>query len=446
MVDQLHLAPNAPGPLLEGPNLAQRVGEPREPGLGEGASDLHGALGYQVDGLLHPGAGVSTRYAADAVRDLGSPAHHPVVAPEVDDGAERPEVRRRVHERHAELLDSGDHTRREPLEVLGVNDLRNYLPHVLASPTRHDLVLVIQAVGAGDALPGTAHPAHRYAPELIVFDLSGLDVVAWDAPLGGEHVRFVAPRLELLRQRERDGLYASVVLGEELVCGEEDPHALPVIRLLVPELHKPSSCQLFVEVSITLREDVPPVAGDALPEERGRILLALPAARGPLEAARPQAALYDAVLATCPEELENPPENGRRVEKEVFVPDLQVSLAVEGSPIVAAFPRPVLPPAGQLGQPLLRKDRTPLRQEPLPIFGVIVADAKLFRREVEDAPLPVSGQPPPVVHRRDRHIPAVPDDVDYPGVGVDLVYLVQVLGVLGALVPHYPASRAGHLF
>src|SRR5215210_8456486 len=228
MVDQLHLAPNAPGPLLEGPNLAQRVGEPREPGLGEGASDLHGALGYQVDGLLHPGAGVSARYTADAVGDLGSPAHHPVVAPEVDDGAERPEVRRRVHERHAERFDGGDHTGRESLEVLGVHDVGTYLSHVLTGPVRHDLVFVIQSVGTGDTLPGTAHPAHPYAPEFVVFDLSWLDIVAGNAPFGGEHVRLVAPRLELLRQGERDGLDAGVVLGEELVRGEEDSHVLPV--------------------------------------------------------------------------------------------------------------------------------------------------------------------------------------------------------------------------
>ena len=114
-----------------------------------------------------------------------------------------------------------------------------------------------------------------------------------------------------------------------------------------------------------------------------------PAARSPLEAARPQAALYDAVLAAGPEELENPPEDGGRIEEEVFVPDLQVSLAVERSPVVAALARPVFPPAGQLGQPLLGEDRTPLGQEPLPVLGVIVADLELFRREVEDAPLPV---------------------------------------------------------
>jgi hypothetical protein len=156
------------------------------------------------------------------------------VAPEVDDGAERPEVRRRVNERHAELLDSGDHTGREPLEVLGVYDVGTYLAHVFPGPIRHDLVLVIQAIGAGDALFGTAHPAHRYAPELVVFDLSWLDVVAGDTPFGGEHVRLVAPSLELPRQRERDGLDAGVVLGEELVRGEEDLHALPIIGLLVP--------------------------------------------------------------------------------------------------------------------------------------------------------------------------------------------------------------------
>src|SRR5215211_6053285 len=342
------------------PDLAQRVGEPREPGLGEGAGDLYGGRGRQLDRLLHPGAGVSARYAAGAVGDLGPPAHHPIVTSEVDDGAKRPEVRRRVHEGHAELLDGGDHTRREPLEVLGVNDVGPYLSHVLAGPIRHDLVLVIQPVGTGDTLPGTAHPADRYAPELVVFDLSRLDVVARDAPLGGEHVGLVAPRLELLRQRERDGLDTGVVLGEELVRGEEDPHALPVIRLLVPELHEPPSGHLFVEVPVALREDDPPVADDALPEERGRILLALLAARSPLEAVRPQATLYDPLLATGPEELEDPPEDGGRVGEEVFVPDLQVPLAVEGSPVVVAFPGPVLPPAGELGKPLLRENRTPL--------------------------------------------------------------------------------------
>src|SRR5215218_6847514 len=114
----------------------------------ESAGYLYGGWRCQIDSLLHPGARVSARYAAGAVRDLGPPAHHPVVAPEVDDGAECPEVRRRIHERHAELLDSGDNTRRERLEVFGVNEVRSYLAHVLAGPIRHDLILVIQAVGA----------------------------------------------------------------------------------------------------------------------------------------------------------------------------------------------------------------------------------------------------------------------------------------------------------
>src|SRR3712207_648282 len=188
-----------------------------------------------------------------------------------------------------------------------MNDVGLDLAHVLAGPEGHDLVLVIQAVGAGDALFGTTHPAHRYAPELVVFDLSRLDVVARDAPFGGQHVGLAAPRLELLRQRERDGLDAGVALGEELLRGEEDPHELPVIRLLVPELHQSLPGQLFVELPVSLREDVPPVAGDALPEKGCRILLALPAARGPLEAARPQAALYDLILAGGPQELEDLP-------------------------------------------------------------------------------------------------------------------------------------------
>ena len=106
----------------------------------------------------------------------------------------------------------------------------------------------------------------------------------------------MAPRLELLRQRERYGLDAGVMLGEELVCGEEDPHALPVIRFLVPELHEPPSGQPFVEIPVALCEDVSPVADDTLPEERGRVLLALPTARSPLEAARPGSALWRSSL------------------------------------------------------------------------------------------------------------------------------------------------------
>jgi hypothetical protein len=51
-----------------------------------------------------------------------------------------------------------------------------------------------------------------------------------------------------------------------------------------------------------------------------------------------------------------------------------------------------------------------------------------------------------VVHRRDRDVPAVADDVDHLRVGVDLVYLVQVSGVLGALVADDPLARSGHLF
>src|SRR5688572_6701436 len=118
------------------------------------------------------------------------------------------------------------------------------------------------------------------------------------------------------------------MLGEELVCCEEDPHALPVKRLLVPELHQSLPGQTFVQLPVSVHEDVPPVAGDALPEERGRILLALPAARSPLEATRPQAALDDPVLAAGSQELENLPEDRRRIDEEIFVPDLQVSLTV----------------------------------------------------------------------------------------------------------------------
>src|SRR5215210_1926841 len=40
VVDEFHLFPDAPGTLLEGPHLAQRVGESREPGPGEDTGDL----------------------------------------------------------------------------------------------------------------------------------------------------------------------------------------------------------------------------------------------------------------------------------------------------------------------------------------------------------------------------------------------------------------------
>src|SRR3712207_8400394 len=44
---------------------------------------------------------------------------------------------------------------------LGVNDVGTYLPHVLAGPTGHDLVLVVQAIGARDTLFGTDRKSTR---------------------------------------------------------------------------------------------------------------------------------------------------------------------------------------------------------------------------------------------------------------------------------------------
>src|SRR5215211_481034 len=199
------------------------MGSFRKRGLGEHTGNSQRRVRYHIQLGLHPGAGVTASYAPGAVGEVRPGAHDPVVPPQVNDGADRPEVRRRVYEWYVELLEDRYDARRKPLKVLGVDDIRSYLLHVLPRAQGHELVLVIQAVKTpGDALLPAADPAHGDTFELVVLYLSWLDVVGGDATFWSQDVRLVAPGSELSRQPERDDLDAGVVLREELVRGEEN--------------------------------------------------------------------------------------------------------------------------------------------------------------------------------------------------------------------------------
>src|SRR3990170_2144784 len=203
----------------------------REPGFGEHTGDPQRRVRHHIQPGLHPGVVVTASYAPGAVGEFRPGAHDPVVPPQVNDRADRPEVRRRVYEWHVELLEYRYDARRKPLKVLGVDDVRSYLLHVLPCTQGHELVLVIKTViTPRDALLPTADPAHGDTFELVVLYLSRLDVFGGYAALRGQDIGLVAPGSELSRQSQRDDLDAGVVLREELVRGKEDSHGqeLPI--------------------------------------------------------------------------------------------------------------------------------------------------------------------------------------------------------------------------
>ena len=155
--------------------------------------------------------------------DTLGPSHmHAVVPPQVDDRAHRPEVGRGEDGGQPELLAYLKHARREALEVHGVDEIRTHLPHVFPRLLGHDVVAVVQLVGAGQALLGAAYPADGDALELVVFRFAGQEVAVGDGAFGGQDERLVPAGLQFSRQAERYDLHARAALGEELVGGEED--------------------------------------------------------------------------------------------------------------------------------------------------------------------------------------------------------------------------------
>src|SRR5215210_2043055 len=207
------------------------MGSFRKRGLGEHTGNSQRRVRYHIQLGLHPSAGVTAGYAPGAVGEVRPGAHDPVVPPQVNDGADRPEVRRRVYEWHVELLEDRYDARCKPLKVLGVDDIRSYLLHVLTYTPGHNLVLVIQTViTPSDTLPRAADPTHGDTLELVVLYLPRLHIVGGYAALRGQDIGLVAPGSELSRQSQRDDLDAGVVLREELVRGQENSHGpeLPI--------------------------------------------------------------------------------------------------------------------------------------------------------------------------------------------------------------------------
>src|SRR5215207_742847 len=223
-VHELKLRPYVRRSLPHGSYLAQRVRETGERGTGEPIGNLQDRTRYRGNRVPHARVRVPARYAPYAVRDLRSRAQSTVVPSQVHNGAYRPEIGGREHQRHAGLLEGRQDARREPLEVHDVYDVRLYPSHVLPRLLRHVVVLVIQSVRTRQALLRAAHPADGDALELVVLCLVGLDAAAGDAALGGEDVGFVPAGLQLPRQPKRHDLDTGAVVREELMGGEKNPH------------------------------------------------------------------------------------------------------------------------------------------------------------------------------------------------------------------------------
>ena len=103
-----------------------------------------------------------------------------------------------------------------------MDEIRADLSHVFPRLLGHYVVAVVQLVGAGQALLGTADPADGDALELVVLRLAGQEVAVGDGAFGREDERLVPAGLQLPRQAEGNDLHAGTALGEELVGGEED--------------------------------------------------------------------------------------------------------------------------------------------------------------------------------------------------------------------------------
>src|SRR5215210_3513679 len=95
--------------------------------------------------------------------------------------------------------------------------------------------------------------------------------------------------------------------------------------VLVAELDQQVSRLLFEDLPVLFGEDVLPVPGDALPEERGGVFPApLPALRQLLEAGRAYAFFHDLLARVRPQETEQASDLRFRLLQEVFVPDFRV--------------------------------------------------------------------------------------------------------------------------
>src|SRR5215211_452528 len=216
--------------------------------------------------------------------------------------------------------------------------------------------------------------------------------------------------------------------------------ALPVVVLLVTEPDEKIPGFVLENLLVLFGEDVLPVTGYALPEERGRVFLpSLPALREFIEAGRVHAPPHYLFARPGPEELEQTPEFIFGSLEENLVSHFGIIVPEQDRAVLDGPAHPLTPLRGHL------LERVP-REHTLAglSLGVLAVGFTFHRRPgVLFAGL---AEVPGVVHRGDRRVPAVADDVDDSGLGVDLGYLLHGLrGEQRRLVAHHPLAGLGEL-
>src|SRR5918997_2375700 len=220
---------------------------------------------------------------------------------------------------------------------------------------------------------------------------------------------------------------------------------LPAFVALVAEPDQEPPGLLFVDLPVALVEQVLPVSGHTFAVERRRVLLApLPSPGELLEARRDYAALHHGFLCIDPEEPEQSLYLPVRTLQQVFVAHLRVAVPEQGRSVFDGPAHPEVPVLGGFPQRLLGEHPLSILGEFLRAPAVGLAPGQFLGREpVRAAPL---GAVALLVDEGDRLVSAVSYDVDHPGFGVDLVYLLdEPRAEQGCLVPHDLLAAPGEL-
>src|ERR671913_2436310 len=220
---------------------------------------------------------------------------------------------------------------------------------------------------------------------------------------------------------------------------------LPAVVFLVAEPDQELPGLLFVDLPVALVEQIFPVTRHAFTIEGREVLLSPLTSPGELlEARRTHAVLDERLVRVDPEKAEQSLDFLVGALQQVFVAHFRIAVSEQGGSVLDSLAHPDGPVLGGFPQRLLG-------EHPLASLGefpgapaVSFAPGQFLGREpVRAAPL---GAVALLVYEGDRLVPAVPDDVDHPGFGVDLVYLLhEPRTEQGCLVAHDLLAAPGKL-
>src|SRR5919112_1983445 len=221
---------------------------------------------------------------------------------------------------------------------------------------------------------------------------------------------------------------------------------LPVAVFLVAEPDQELPSFLFVDLPVTLVEQVFPITSNAFPVERRGVLLSPLTPPGELlEARRAHAVIHQPFLCVDPEEAEQSLHLFVGTHEQVFVAHLGVAVSEQGGAVLDGLAHPQGPVLGGFPERLLGEHPLASLHEFPGAPAVSLALCQLLGREpVSAAPL---GAVALLVYEGDCLVPAVPYDVDHPRFRVDLVYFLHELRAQkGCLVSNHLLAALGELF